>query len=292
MVKIKKTSLISGIVLTVFSTLCILPIMLVISVSFTSESGIIADGYSLIPKNPSLEAFKMIFAKPDQLLHSYLVTIIVTAAGTALGMLISSMLAYVISRKDYPLANKTSFYIFFTMLFSGGMVPWYILVSHTLHMSDTIFALFVPYLVTPWFVLLMKGFLSSTPFSIIESAKIDGCSEYGIFFRMVLPVNKPGLATVALFSVLMYWNDYWLSLMFIQNSQYVSLQYLLYRIMSNLSFLNSSLGIHAGITAGTNTPSDSARMAMCLLAAGPMLFIFPFFQRYFVKGLTLGAVKG
>ncbi|MCL2342571.1 MAG: carbohydrate ABC transporter permease [Firmicutes bacterium] len=288
----KKASVISTVILAVFAAFCILPILLVITISITSQKGIVADGYSLLPRSISFEAYKMIFANPGQLIHSYFITIIVTVLGTFFSMLISSMLAYVISRKDYPLANKTSFYIFFTMLFSGGLVPWYILISRTFHMSNTIFALFVPYLVTPWFVLLMKGFLSTTPFSIIESAKIDGCSEYRIFFRIILPINKPGLATVGLFSVLMFWNDYWLSLLFIDNNKLYTLQFLLYRIMSNLTFLNSSLGVNAGVGAGANLPSESARMAMCLLAAGPMLFVFPFFQRFFVKGLTVGAVKG
>jgi putative aldouronate transport system permease protein len=272
--------------------LCILPLILVISISLTGEKEILTQGYSLFPGEISFDAYKTVFSNPTQLINSYALTIFTTAAGTTLGMLITTMLAYSISRKDYVLAGKTSFYVFFTMLFSGGLVPWYILVTRTLKMGDTVFALFVPYLVVSWHVLLMKGFLSDIPSSLIESAKIDGASEYRIFFRIVIPISKAGIATVTLFTVLMFWNDYYLSLMFINRGKLVSLQYLLYRIMANIDFLNSALARQSGMALGAkNIPSQSARMAMCILAAGPMLFVFPFFQKYFVKGLTVGAVK-
>lgn len=280
-------------VFVLFSLGCLLPILLVVAVSFTGEMEILKNGYSLIPRNFSLDAYLMIMKQSRQLVNSYLATILVTALGTFFSMLITSMLAYGISRKDYEFSGITSFYVFFTMLFSGGLVPWYILINRTLHMKDTIFALFVPYLVIPWFVLLMKGFLSTIPLSIIESAKIDGANEFRIFFRIVLPVSKPGLATVSLFCVLMFWNDYWLSLLFIEKSKFVTLQFLLYRIMANIDFLNSALASKSGMTGNIkDIPSQGARMAMCILAAGPMLFIFPFFQKYFVKGMTVGAVKG
>ncbi len=282
----------SHVVLSGFSILCILPLLLILSISLSKEMDLLTDGYALIPKTPTLEAYAMVFRHPDQLLSSYGVTITVTVAGTFFSLLITSMLAYVLSRRDYPLARKTSFFVFFPMLFSGGLVPWYILVARTLGMRDTLFALIVPYLVIPWFVLLMKGFLSSMPASILEAARIDGASEYRIFFRLVLPLNKPGIATVALFCALLYWNDYWLSLLFIQTTRTVSLQFLLFRIMSNIDFLTSALAIQAGVRTQVDLPQQSARMAMCILAAGPMMFVFPFFQKYFVKGLIVGAVKG
>lgn len=276
-----------------FCVLCILPLLLTVSISLSGEDTLIKEGYSLIPRVFSLEAYEIVFEHPAQLIFSYLVTILVALSGTSFGLLITTMLAYVLSRKDYPFSNKTSFYVFFTMLFSGGMVPWYILISNTLHMRDTIFALIIPYLIIPWHVLLMKGFLSEIPASLIESAKIDGASEYRIFFSMVVPISKVGMTTVGLFTLLMYWNDYYLSLMFIQNSKIVSLQFLLYRIMSNIDFLNSSLAASSGVTiAAKDMPNLSARMALCLLAAGPMLFVFAFFQKYFVSGITVGAVKG
>jgi putative aldouronate transport system permease protein len=178
------------------------------------------------------------------------------------------------------------------MLFSAGLVPWYMMISNTLRLKDTIPALIAPYLIMPWFTLLMKSFLADIPSSIIEAGKIDGASEPRVFFSLVVPVSKPGLATVGLFILLMYWNDYYLSLMFIQNSPFISLQYMLYRIMANIDFLKSALAIQSGLTRGVIIPDQSVRMAMCVLAAGPMLFVFPFFQKYFAKGITVGSVKG
>lgn len=275
------------------SMACILPLILVISISLSSEMDLLKNGYSIIPRIFSLEAYQMIFKQPVQLMKSYATTISVTIVGTLMGMLITSMLAYGLSRKDYAFSRATSFFVFFTMLFNGGLVPWYILINRTLKLSDTLWVLIMPYLVVPWFVLLMKGFMSTIPLSMIESAKIDGSSEIRIFFTMVLPISKAGLATVALFSVLMYWNDYWLSLLFINKGRLVSLQFLLYRIMSNIDFLNSALAAKSGLVSNIkDMPNQSARMAMCVLAAGPMLFIFPFFQKYFVKGITVGSIKG
>lgn len=271
---------------------CLLPMLLVISVSFSNDADLVKYGYSLIPRNFDLTAYKHIFTQPKQLFTSYLVTIFVTVVGTGVGLICTAMLGYGISRKDYPLQRATTFFVFFTMLFSAGIVPWYMLIVNTLQLKDTIWVLILPYLVTPWFVMLMKGFFADIPTSIIEAAKIDGASEFRIFFRVIMPVSKAGLATVGLFIMLMYWNDYYLSLMFIQSSEYISLQYLLHRIMSNLDFLKSALGAQAGMLAGIKVPEQSIRMAMCILVAGPMLFVFPFFQKYFAKGITVGSVKG
>jgi putative aldouronate transport system permease protein len=253
---------------------------------------LLRNGYSLFPEHLTFKAYEMVFRSPGQLLTSYGITTTVMVVGTFISTLITAMLAYVLSRRDYPFARRTSFFVFFPMLFSGGLVPWYIMVARTLGMRNTILALIVPYLVIPWHVLLMRGFMSAMPTSILEAAKMDGASEYRIFFRLVLPLNKPGIATVALFCALFYWNDYWLSLLFIQTTKTVSLQFLLFRIMSNIDFLNSALAIQSGVRINVDVPQQSARMAMCVLAAGPMMFVFPFFQRYFVKGLTVGAVKG
>ncbi|MEC0227636.1 carbohydrate ABC transporter permease [Paenibacillus alba] len=272
------------------SIACIIPIVLVLTASFTKESTILTEGYSLFPSEISLEAYQFIFENPKQIINSYVVTIFVTVAGTLLSIMVTAMVAYVICRKDFFLANKISFFIFFTLLFSGGLVPWYILVSRILHLKDSPLALILPYVVTPFLVLLMKGFMTTIPFALIESAKMDGASEYRVFFSIIIPVSKSGLATIALFSVLIYWNDYWLSLLFIDTGKYVSLQLLLYRIMSNIDFLNSALAV--ANTSSVVLPSQSARFALAVVAAGPMLFIFPFFQRFFVKGITVGSIKG
>jgi putative aldouronate transport system permease protein len=289
-IKSRISLLMVHIALLLSSIACIIPIVLVLTASFTKESTILTEGYSLFPSEISLEAYQFIFENPKQIINSYVVTIFVTVTGTLLSIMITAMVAYVICRKDFFLANKISFFIFFTLLFSGGLVPWYILVSRILHLKDSPLALILPYVVTPFLVLLMKGFMSNIPFALIESAKMDGASEYRVFFSIIIPISKSGLATIALFSVLIYWNDYWLSLLFIDTGKYVSLQLLLYRIMSNIDFLNSALAV--ANTSSVVLPSQSARFALAVVAAGPMLFIFPFFQRFFVKGITVGSIKG
>lgn len=284
--------LLPHVVLTIVAVACLLPLLLVVSASFMTDAEIAEYGYSFIPKDFTTEAYQYIFKQPWQLLRSYGVTIVVTVFGTIFGLLITAMLAYGISRKDYPLARITSFYIYFTMLFSAGLVPWYMMVSNILNLRDTLFALIIPYLVSAWNVMLMKGYFADLPTTVIEAAKIDGATELKTFFRVVIPMVKPGLATVGLFIMLQYWNDYYLSLMFIMNDKLVSLQFLLYRIMSNIDFLKGAIASQTVLLTGVQVPDKSIRMAMCVLAAGPMLFVFPFFQKYFVKGISIGSVKG
>lgn len=290
--QIKISKLLINLILVVCSTFFIIPLLYIVSISFSRELDLTEFGYRLLPMHPNTLAYNYIFSNPKQLINSYMVSIIVTIAGTVLSLLVTAMLAYPMSRKDYRYKNATSFFIFFTMLFSGGLIPWYILITNYLHLKNTLLALILPYCVLPWFVLLMKGFLSALPMEIFESAKIDGSSEMRIFFLIVLPLSKPALATLGLFNLLMFWNDWWLSLLFIDVDKLLPLQYLLYRIMSNLEFLATqaaSSGLNFNLK---DFPNESARMAICVLAAGPMLFVFPFFQKYFVKGLTVGSLKG
>lgn len=289
--KSKKANISINIILAMVSICFIIPLIYVISVSFSSQQNLSDYGYRLIPKSISLEAYKYIFKSPNLILDAYSISIFVTVVGTLLSLIITAMLSYVISRKSYRYRKITAFIIYFTMLFNGGLVPWYMLISRYLHLRDNIFALIIPYLVNSWFVLLMKGFMQSLPIEMFESAKVDGASENRIFFRIVLPLSKSGLATVGLFIALMYWNDWWLALLFIDNQKLIPLQFMLNRIMSNISFLSSGLSRNINIDT-SKFPSEAARMAMCALAAGPMLFVFPFFQKYFVKGLTVGSVKG
>lgn len=279
-------------VMIIVALLCVVPLLLVLSISVTSDADILKNGYSFFPEHFDLAAYRFIFNNPDQLLTSYLVTIFISIVGTVVGLLITSMLAYAISRKDYAYATKTTFFVFFSMLISGGLIPWYMLVVNTLHLKDTLLALIVPYLVSAWFVMLMKGFFANISPAIIESAKIDGASELGIYIKIVLPIAKPGLATVGLFYLLTYWNDYYLSLLFIQNNtEIISLQYMLFKIQSNMDFLKSAF-IPPWMANKVTLPDLSVRMALAVLAAGPMLFVFPFFQKYFEKGITVGSVKG
>ncbi|GAH68680.1 unnamed protein product, partial [marine sediment metagenome] len=258
------------------------------SISLSDEMDILRHGYKLIPKKISLTAYQYIFKVPKQIMQGYFISTSVTGVGTALSLLIIAMIAYPLSRRDFKYRNPLAFYIFFTMLFNGGLVPWYILIVRYLHLKDTWWVLVLPYLVTPWFILLLKTFFQQIPISIIESAKLDGASELRIFFTIVAPLSKPALAAIGLFILLRYWNDWWLPLLYIDSENLVPLQYMLHRMMANIQFLTQQLRTTQMTIDISKLPNESARMAMCILAAGPMLFIFPFFQKYFVKGLTVG----
>ncbi len=296
MIQDKKTSILQTVITNgifiILSIFCVLPLMLIVSAAFTSEQSLAVNGYTLIPSEFSLSAMKYIFESPKQILTSYGVTITVTIVGAITSLFVTSMLAYVAARRDFKASRVISFMIFFTLLFHGGMVPSYIINTQVYGLKDTIFAMILPYLIMPWHVFLMKGFFADIPVSLIEAAKIDGASEIRTFFKIVIPISKPALATVGLFCVFVYWNDWWLSMLYIDSPELTSLQYYLYRIMNNIQFLTTSLQAGNITIDVSNLPAETARMALCLVAAGPMLVIFPFFQKYFVKGLTVGAVKG
>ena len=251
---------------------------------------IIEKGYSIFPRNFTLLAYKYIMADPTQISRAYAVTIIVTLTGTVLSLVISSCLAYVLSRKDFPHRGHISLYLFFTMLFNGGLVPSYIIVAQVLNLKDNIFALILPYLIVPFYVLLLRTYFSEIPFSLVESAKIEGASEINILFRIILPLSLPAIATVGLFIVLQYWNDWWLALLYIDNANLNPLQYMLYLVMQNLNAMR--LSPLQGQISTAALPGENARMAMAVLAIGPIIFAFMFVQKYFVSGLTVGAVKG
>lgn len=277
----------------VFCMACVIPLLLVASVSLSDNEWLKGNGYSLIPQKFSFAAYDFIFkAQSSQVLLSYLVTISVTLIGTVVGIWLTTTLAYVMSRKDFAPSNAISFYVFFTMLISGGLVPSYILIVNYLHLKNTLAVLIVPYLVGAWNVLLMKGFLRDIPMAVIESAKIDGAGEFTIFTRIIVPMGKAGIATVSLFIALAYWNDWFLSMLYMDNSKIISLQYRLVRIMENARFMTTGANAQFMKVKYDELPTLTMRMAMCVLAAGPMLLVFPFFQKYFVKGLTVGSVKG
>lgn len=288
----RRSRFLMDIVFILISAVCVVPLLLIVSAAFTDEQALFRNGYQFWPSEFSLEAFKFVFQSPKQIFTAYGVTIFVTVFGTVVSLLFTSMLAYVATRKDCRASRPISFLIFFALLFNGGMVPTYIMITKYFHLKDTIWSMILPYIIMPWHVFLMKGFFSDIPTSLIEAAKIDGASEVRTFFKVILPISKPALATVGLFIAFTYWNDWWLSMLYVENPNLTSLQYYLYRIMNNIQFLSSSLqsgNININIA---NLPSETARMALCLVAAGPMLVSFPFFQKYFVKGLTVGAVKG
>ncbi|WP_135557566.1 carbohydrate ABC transporter permease [Paenibacillus cymbidii] len=275
-----------------FCLFCVVPILIVVSSSFTAERSLVIEGFNLWPKSFSLSAYRLVFTHGEALLRAYVVTVGVTAIGTLLSVLFSTMTAYTLSRNDFKHRSYFGFYIYFTVLFHGGLVPSYILATRYLHLGNTVWALFLPMLIIPWFIFLMRRFLTDIPVSLIESAKMDGASEYGIFLRIVLPISKPAIAAVSLIMALGYWNSWWLSLLYIEDRHLYTLQYLLYIILSNIQALQDAANTSFTVANAMDTPQMSLRMAMALLAAGPTLFVFPFFQRFFIKGMTVGAVKG
>lgn len=264
-----------------------IPLLLIVSASFTEEKTLATYGYRLTPLKFSTYAYEFLFREPEQLLYSYSVSIFVTVVGSSLSLLIMAMLAYAVSRKDFKLRNVIAFYVFFTILFNGGLVPYYILMTQTLHLKNSIFALILPYLVMPFYVLLLRTYFASLPRELIDAAKIDGASEWRIFFQIVVPLSTPALATVLLFSMLLYWNDMYQALLFIDEQRMYPLQYLLFRLIHNIQMLQE---LAAGQSAPV--PAQSVRMAMAVAAMGPVLFAFLFVQKYFIRGITLGGLKG
>ncbi|WP_214626151.1 carbohydrate ABC transporter permease [Paenibacillus agaridevorans] len=275
----------------VLSAAILAPLLLVVAISLSSEESLLHNGYRFIPAQWDTFAYEIVLRNPLQLLQAYQVTIGVTVIGTACALLMTTMAAYAVSRRDYRYRRPTMLFIVFTMLFNGGLVPFYILVTQYLQLKDTLGALIVPYLVSPFYLLIMKGFLEKLPVEIFDSAKIDGASEWRIFLRIVLPLSTPALATVGLFISFAYWNDWWLGLLFINEQHLVPLQLLLYRIMDTIEFISANMDLVNVNLTSAQFPSLSTRMAMAVLAAGPMMFVFPMFQRYFVAGLTVGSVK-
>lgn len=289
----KVLHVIMHLILIVLSICCLYPFLVILGSSFQSQEEIMAEGYRMIPMTPTLNAYKMLLADTSRLANAYKVTIYTTAIATVLGLYLVSTCGYVMSRKDYAYKRILAFYVFFTMLFNGGLVPTYILISKWLHLKDSMFALILPGLCTAWNILLMKGFFVGIPTSLIESAKLDGAGEFRIFASIVVPISKPAFATVGLMLLLNFWNEWYYSMLYIDTGSKVKLQYLLMSIMKNIDYLNSPEAMNANIAGGdVSMPTLSARMAMCVVAAGPMLVVFPFFQKYFVRGMTVGAVKG
>lgn len=283
---------IAYVVVVTGSVLCLLPFLLIISASLTSNEEIVREGYNLIPSSFTLDAYKIVFMFPEDLLRAYGVTTFVTIVGTAIGLLLMTMAGYVLQRKDFKYRNFFSFFIYFTTLFGGGLVPYYMLITNYLKFGNTMNALIWPSLMTPFLIILMRSFIhSAVPDEVVESAKIDGANDFVIYYRVVLPLSVPGLATVGLFLALHYWNDWFHSALFINDTAKYQLQFYLYNIINTSNFLNS-IGAGAGVVLSGPVPSESMKMAMAVVVTGPILLLYPFIQRYFVKGLTIGAVKG
>jgi putative aldouronate transport system permease protein len=278
-----------------YTALCIVPILLVVSVSLSDEKTVLTNGYQFIPEKFSTFAYEFLFQDSGQIMLAYGVTILVTVTGTLLGVTMMALYAYPLSRNDLPLRGPLAFYVFFTMLFNGGLVSFYLVYVQLLGLKDSLWALIIPLLASPFFILIMRTFFKNIPSELIEAAKIDGAGEFRIAGLIVFPLSIPVLATISLFTVLNYWNDWFLSLLYISTDDKVSLQYLMYKTMLNIQYLTSNSQAAQGIAQGGSVvelPSETIRMAMCIVGIGPIVFAYPFFQKYFVKGLLVGAVKG
>jgi len=273
-----------------FALLCVIPFYLIIVASFTDESSLIRNGYPLIPTDFSVQSYLLCLKNPTEILRAYGTTIGVTVVGTALAVFIATMTGYVLSRKDFPWRNKFSFFFFFTTLFSGGLVPSYILCIRYLHFRNNYLGLLLPLMFSVWNMIIAKSFMNGIPGAITESAKIDGANDIVIFIKLILPLSKPLLATLGLFSALAYWNDWYNCMLYITSENMFTLQYYLQRMLGSAEAMRI-VAEKSGI-ALPSVPLESMKMAMTVIATGPIVLLYPFVQRYFVKGLTIGAVKG
>lgn len=275
-------------VLLLISVACLLPFLVVLSASLSTENSLVNGGYTLLPQEFNTLAYQYLLVDSAQVLNAYLISLLVTGIGAPLGLLIMALVAYAMTRKHFQYRKAIAFYIFFTMLFSGGLVPSYILITQYLKLKDTVPVLILPSLVVGGWVLILRTYFRDLPEELLDAARIDGSGEWRTFFQIVVPLSTPGLATVGLFSALMYWNDWFTPLLYIEKPELFPIQYLLYTIVNNMDFLDL-LSQQAGMRV--DPPRIPARMAMVVLAIGPILLAYPFVQRYFIRGIRVGSLK-
>lgn len=283
-------NLVSYVLLTALTLFCFVPFLLIISGSFTSQNSILVDGYRLFPKEFSLEAYQFLLKAPGDLVHAYGVTIFVTVVGTLASLLVTSMAAYVLSSQDFKYRNALSFFFYFTTVFGGGLVPWYIFNIKYLHFKNSYISLILPTLVNVTYLLILKSYMRNIPEAVFESARLDGANDWTIYSRIAMPLAKAGLATVGLFIALNYWNDWYAAMLYIDDSHMYPLQYYLNDILNKSQGMMAAAA-RAGIPAA-QVPSEPVKLAMTVVATGPIVLLYPFLQKYFVKGVTIGAVKG
>ncbi len=290
----KKTSVFNTInytMITLFSLFCALPLVLLLMVSVTDEKSIIKNGYQFLPEKFSLEAYKMIFTGGHDIFNSYLITIFVTVVGTLAAVMITSMAAYTLANKNVKHRDTLSLFFFFTMVFNGGIVPWYI-ICVKLGLRNNILALIIPSLIfNPFNLFLVRNYMKGIPDSLRESALIDGAGDIRIAFQIYLPLSTPVLAAISLFYGLAYWNNWWNAIMLVDKSTLYPLQYYLLKLKSELTMLTDLQGSSAVLSTIT-MPTESLKMATALITIGPIILLYPYLQRYFVKGLMIGSVKG
>ena len=282
----------SYVILAILSVACLLPFLLVLSGSVSEQYAIQLHGYRLIPETFSLDAYKMLFKIPEELLRAYGITIFVTVTGTLLGLWLTSMAAYVLASRDFRYRYQVSFFFYFTSIFGGGLVPWYIFNTKYLHFHNSMIALILPILINVTYLLILKSYMMSIPDALYESAKLDGAGDFRIYLHIALPLSKAGLATVGLFIALNYWNDWYNAMLFLDEGRrdMYPLQYFLNNILTKAQAM-SAAAARSGIPA-SDVPSEPMKLAMTVVATGPIILLYPFLQKYFVQGVTIGAVKG
>lgn len=289
------TEIIINIIMILFCVLCVVPFIFVVIISFTSEESIRAIGYSFVPQSLSTAAYNYTFKMGTLLWKSYFNSFYITILGTVLSVLICILYSYALFRRDYKYRRFFTFFSFFTMLFGGGLVPTYMVCKQLLGLSDNYAALIVPLLVNPFNIIIMRTFfMSSVPEELIEAAAIDGSGEYSTLFRIIVPISKPGIATVGLLNALAYWNEWYTALLYVRDNDHIPLQYLLMKLQRNVEYLaknSAQMGAEASKALKT-MPTQSLRMALVVLVVVPIAFAYPFFQRYIIAGLTVGSVKG
>ncbi|EUJ43313.1 carbohydrate ABC transporter permease [Listeria riparia] len=281
-----------NILLGFLAILCVFPFLYIIVISFSSQDSLATDGFRLIPNEWSTEAYKYLWNMKGQLIQSYGITIAVTVIGTVFSVAMIALYSYAISRPQFRYRKQFTFLAFFTMLFSGGMVPAYIVMTQVLQLKNSIWALILPLAMNAFYIMIMRTFfIRSIPEPILEAARIEGASELRILLKIVLPLSLPGIATIALFSTLGYWNDWFNASLYIDNPHLVPLQSLLMKIENNLEFMRQNADIAFTSGAFKGIPQDGAKMAMVVISTLPIAITYPFFQKYFISGLTIGGVK-
>ena len=290
-----RANILLNIMFLILALLCVIPAVLVVSISFSAEQSITDYGYRLIPKIISLDGYGYLLKQGALIIRALGVSLFVTIVGTALGTLLTTLMGYVLSRPDYKLNGFLTMLVFIPMVFNGGLVSTYFIVSQFLHLKNTLWALILPLSVSSFNVVICRTFFKTTiPEELIESAKMDGATQFKIFFQIVLPISLPVIATIGLFLCFAYWNDWYQSMLYIDNQRLYSLQALLNAIMTNINMLAQNAATMGASMADmvANMPKEAARMAIVVIIVLPIACAYPFFQKYFISGLTVGAVKG
>ncbi|WP_105615470.1 carbohydrate ABC transporter permease [Vallitalea okinawensis] len=290
--RIKTMDVAIYLIIGVFSLICLYPFLMVIGGSLSTQKEIYEHGYRIFPSEVTLGSYKALLMNYKSILNGYTITVIVTISGTLLALGVNAMMAYVLSSKQIKYSRFLNVFTLITIMFNGGMVPWYIVCVNYLHLKDTLWALILPMVANGWNIFLMRNFFSAIPYEMYEAARIDGARAFKIFRTIYLPLSKPVLATVGLFTSLAYWNDWWHGMMLVDKAELQPLQLLLRNIISNVQFLKTMNPSPEMQSLVGSLPSEGIRMAMVIITIGPIILVYPFLQKYFVKGIMVGAVKG